>query len=575
MSIILTTLNSKYIHTNLAIRYLKANAPEFDITLREYTLKDTLENILEDLLSRKPKIIGFSVYIWNVEKTLQLIKLLKEKDPTLTIFMGGPEVSYDFDVWFSRSPIDYIIYGEGELSFKELMEALHGRREVSEVRGIVYRNLVTNKPVQNPAAPILDPKKILSPFYFEEDIPHLPNRIQYIETSRGCPYSCQYCLASVDNKVRYFDMEKVKDEIRYLMKNGAKTFKFLDRTFNINKKYALEMFNFIIEEHLPGTQFQFEITADIMPTELIDYLNEQAPAGLFRFEIGIQSTYELTNQLVKRRQNFDKLTTNILRIKEGGKIILHLDLIAGLPEEPYDRFEQSFNDVFDLRPEELQLGFLKMLRGTGLRKQANEFGYEYDEFAPYEMKRNNTLSEEDVHNIHLAEEILERYWNAHRMDYTMAYLVDGPFKDSPFAFMQQFGAYWEKRYSWIKYQLSDLFIRLYDYLESISYEELQTVLSYMKLDYLVQSKIKPKIWWEDRLNKQERRQIVDRLAEKSKKMIDLLTHHQIKLPDIFKYTVIEPIYLDETLKPTDELHYLIVVYLPNHPTYYYIIKEVI
>ena len=575
MSIILTTLNSKYIHTNLAIRYLKANAPEFDITLREYTLKDTLENILEDLLSRKPKIIGFSVYIWNVEKTLQLIKLLKEKDPTLTIFMGGPEVSYDFDVWFSRSPIDYIIYGEGELSFKELMEALHGRREVSEVRGIVYRNLVTNEPVQNPAAPILDPKEILSPFYFEEDIPHLPNRIQYIETSRGCPYSCQYCLASVDNKVRYFDMEKVKDEIRYLMKNGAKTFKFLDRTFNINKKYALEMFNFIIEEHLPGTQFQFEITADIMPTELIDYLNEHAPAGLFRFEIGIQSTYELTNQLVKRRQNFDKLTTNILRIKEGEKIILHLDLIAGLPEEPYDRFEQSFNDVFDLRPEELQLGFLKMLRGTGLRKQANEFGYEYDEFAPYEMKRNNALSEEDVHNIHLAEEILERYWNAHRMDYTIAYLVDGPFKASPFAFMQQFGAYWENRYSWIKYQLSDLFIRLYDYLESISYEELQTVLSYMKLDYLAQSKIKPKIWWEDRLNKQERRQIVNRLAEKSEKMIDLLKHHQINLPDMFKYAVVEPIYLDETLEPTDELHYLIVVYLPNHPTYYYIIKEVI
>lgn len=575
MSIILTTLNSKYIHTNLAIRYLKANAKEFDITLREYTLKDTLENILEDLLSRKPKIIGFSVYIWNVEKTLQLINLLKEKDPTLTIFMGGPEVSYDFDVWFSRSSIDYIIYGEGELSFKELMEALHGMREVSDVRGIVYRNLVTNEPVQTPPAPILDPKEILSPFYFEEDIPHLSNRIQYIETSRGCPYSCQYCLASVDNKVRYFDIEKVKDEIRYLMKNGATTFKFLDRTFNINKKYALDIFNFIIEEHLPGTQFQFEITADIMPTELIDYLNEHAPAGLFRFEIGIQSTYELTNQLVKRRQNFDKLTTNILRIKEGGKIILHLDLIAGLPEEPYDRFEQSFNDVFDLRPEELQLGFLKMLRGTGLRKQANEFGYEYDEFAPYEMKRNNKLSVEDVHNIHFAEEILERYWNAHRMDYTMNYLVNGPFKASPFAFMQQFGAYWEDRYSWIKYQLSDLFSRLYEYLESISYEELQTVLSYMKLDYLAQSKIKPKIWWEDRLNKQERRHIVNRLAEKSEKMMDLLTHHQINLPDIFKYAVFEPIYLDENLKPTDALHYLIVIYLPNQPTHYCIIKEVI
>ena len=572
MSIILATLNSKYIHTNLAIRYLKANAPEFDITLREYTLKDTLENMLDDLLSCHPKIIGFSVYIWNVEKTLQLINLLKEKDPTLTIFMGGPEVSYYFDVWFSRSPIDYIIYGEGELAFKELMEALHGMREISDVRGIVYRHLMTNEPVQNPPAPILDPKTIQSPFYFEEDIPHFKNRIQYIETSRGCPYSCQYCLASVDNKVRYFDIEKVKDEIRYLMKHGATTFKFLDRTFNINKKYALDMFNFIIKEHLPGTQFQFEITADIMPTELIDYLNEHAPAGLFRFEIGIQSTYELTNQLVKRRQNFDKLTTNILRIKEGGKIILHLDLIAGLPEEPYDRFEQSFNDVFSLRPEELQLGFLKLLRGTGLRQQADEFGYEYDEFAPYEMKRNNTLSEEDVHNIHLAEEILERYWNAHRMDYTMNYLVDQNFSQSPFAFMQQFGAYWEKRYSWIKYQLSDLFTRLYDYLETLSLDNLSIILSYMKLDYLTQSKIKPKIWWEDRLDKKERRLIINELTLKSEKLMDILAHHQIPLTDVFKYGILEPIYLDSDYQPTHKLHYLLVIYLPNQPTQHYILE---
>ncbi len=574
MSIILSTLNSKYIHTNLAIRYLKANAKDFDITLKEYTLKDSLDNIVNNLLSSHPKIIGFSVYIWNIEKTLQLINLLKKKDPTLTILMGGPEVSYDFDVWFSRSSVDYIIYGEGELSFKELMESLHGMRDISEVRGIVYRSLIDDELIQNPPAPILDPKEIQSPFYFEEDIPFLPTRIQYIETSRGCPYSCQYCLASVDNKVRYFDIEKVKDEIRYLMKHGAKTFKFLDRTFNINKKYALDVFNFIIEEHMEGTQFQFEITADIMPTELIDYLNEHAPAGLFRFEIGIQSTYDLTNKLVKRRQNFDKLTTNILRIKEGGKIILHLDLIAGLPEEPYDRFEQSFNDVFALRPEELQLGFLKLLRGTGLRKQADEFGYDYDQLAPYEMKRNNALSEIDVHNIHLAEEILERYWNAHRLDYTMNYLVDGPFAASPFAFMQKFGAYWEERYPWINYQLNDLFTRLYDYLVSIEYPNLKTVLSYLKVDYLTQSKIKPKIWWEDRLHKQERRKIVNHLAEHSPVMIHLLQTHQITLPDIFKYAIIEPIYLSEQLKPVDELHYLIVVYMPNQKTSYYIIQDI-
>lgn len=572
MSITLTTLNSKYIHTNLAIRYLKANAPAFDIKLKEYTLKDTLENIANDLLATNPKIIGFSVYIWNVEKTLTLINMLKEKDPTLTILMGGPEVSYDFDVWFSRCAIDYIIYGEGELSFRELMEALHGQRDITTVRGIVYKNLVTGELIKAAEAPILDPKEILSPFYFEEDIPHLPNRIQYIETSRGCPYSCQYCLASVDNKVRYFDIENVKNEIRYLMKHGAKTFKFLDRTFNINKTYALNIFDFIIEEHLPGTQFQFEITADIMPTELIDYLNEHAPEGLFRFEIGIQSTYELTNKLVKRRQNFDKLTTNILRIKQGGKIVLHLDLIAGLPEEPYDRFEQSFNDVFALRPEELQLGFLKMLRGTGLRKQADEFGYVYDEFAPYEMKRNDKLSESDVEKIHLAEEILERYWNAHRMDYTMKFLVDNDFKTSPFDFMYRFGVYWNERYPWIRYQLSDLFTRLYDFLESTDYNQMPTILSYMKVDYLTNSKIKPKIWWQDRLQKEERRAIINQLAESSDEMKELLNTHKINLPDIFKYAVLEPVYLDNQLKPSKELHYLIVIYLPNQTTQYYIVK---
>ncbi len=190
------------------------------------------------------------------------------------------------------------------------------------------------------------------------------------------------------------------------------------------------------------------------------------------------------------------------------------------------------------------------------------------------MKRNNTLSETDVHNIHLAEEILERYWNAHRLDHTMKYLVDGPFAASPFAFMQDFGAFWESRYPWINYQLSDLYTRLYDYLIATDFPHLKTVLSYMKVDYLTQSKIKPKIWWEDRLHKQERRQIVNHLAEHSPTMMTLLNTHQITLPDIFKYAVVEPIYLNEQLIPVNDLHYLIVVYTPNKPTSYYIIKNV-
>ena len=213
----------------------------------------------------------------------------------------------------------------------------------------------------------MDLRELPSPYRFEEDLPHLSKRVTYIETSRGCPFSCQFCLSSIEVGVRYFDREKIKEDIRYLMANGAKTIKFVDRTFNISRSYAMDMFQFLIDEHVPGTVFQFEITADIMRPEVIQFLNEEAPAGLFRFEIGVQSTNDYTNELVMRKQNFEKLTRTVKMVKDGGKIDQHLDLIAGLPEEDYHSFRKTFNDVFAFRPEELQLGFLKMLRGTGLR----------------------------------------------------------------------------------------------------------------------------------------------------------------------------------------------------------------
>ncbi|MGL4335359.1 MAG: DUF4080 domain-containing protein, partial [Turicibacter sp.] len=236
-----------------------------------------------------------------------------------------------------------------------------------------------------------------------------------------------------------------------------------------------------------------------------------------------------------------------------------------------DRFEQSFNDVFAFRASELQLGFLKLLRGTGLRKQADEFGYEYDEIAPYEMIRNDVLSETDAHNIHLAEEILERYWNAHRMDATMTYLVDHHFSASPFAFMQEFGAYWTARYSWIRYQLPDLFLRLYEFLESIEFDDLQTVLSYMKFDYLTQSNIKPKIWWSQRIQKKERREILTNLLENSNLLEEINLSYKINQNDFHKYAVLEPVYIDANLEKTDVLHYLLVCYFPGIKPIYKII----
>ena len=258
---------------------------------------------------------------------------------------------------------------------------------------LIVRNdeVIINHPLHK-----LDLKELPSPYRFKEDLPNLSKRVTYIETSRGCPFSCQFCLSSIEVGVRYFDREKIKEDIRYLMANGAKTIKFVDRTFNISRSYAMDMFRFLIDEHLPGTVFQFEITADIMRPEVIDFLNKEAPAGLFRFEIGVQSTNDYTNELVMRKQNFEKLTRTVKMVKEGGKIDQHLDLIAGLPEEDYHSFRKTFNDVFAFRPEELQLGFLKMLRGTGLRLRADEHDYIYSDHPPYEILGNNVLSFDDI-----------------------------------------------------------------------------------------------------------------------------------------------------------------------------------
>ena len=467
MKIVLATLNAKYIHTNLALRYLKvAVAPEFDPEIAEYTIKDPAFNIVSDLFQKKPDVVGFSCYIWNIEETITVARMLRTVLPNVKIVLGGPEVSYDVHDWLRRldGVIDYILMNEGEIAFKELLRYENGEIPLEKVPNICY--LVDNKVKLHPQAPKVDLREMPSPFRLEEDRPFLSKRIQYIETSRGCPFSCQFCLSSIEVGVRYFNREKIKDDIRYLMANGARTIKFVDRTFNISRSYAMEMFQFLIDERQPGVVFQFEITADIMRPEVIQFLNDNAPAGLFRFEIGVQSTNDETNELVKRRQNFEKLTRTVTMVKEGGKIDQHLDLIAGLPEEDYASFRQTFNDVFAMRPEELQLGFLKLLRGTGLRLEAEKYGYTYVDVAPYEIFSNNVLTFDDIVRIKHAEDVLEKYWNDHRMDHTIEYLVTEVF-ETPFDFFQDFGTYWEnKGWSRIGHQLEDLFTRLLEFLHT-------------------------------------------------------------------------------------------------------------
>lgn len=541
MHIILATLNAKYIHTNLAIRYLKASArPAFNIELAEYTIKDPAFNIVSDLFQKKPDVVGFSCYIWNIEETIKVIKMLKTVCPNTKIVLGGPEVSYDVHDWLKKyNEIDFIVMGEGETSFKELLHYIKGEKKLEDVPGICY--LQDGKVKIHAQPPKIDLRELASPFRFDEDLPFLGKRIQYIETSRGCPFQCQFCLSSIEVGVRYFSREKIKEDIRFLMDNGAKTIKFVDRTFNISRSYAMEMFQFLIDEHKPGVVFQFEITADIMRPEVIQFLNDNAPKGLFRFEIGVQSTNDLTNELVKRRQNFEKLTRTVTMVKEGGKIDQHLDLIAGLPEEDYASFRDTFNDVFAMRPEELQLGFLKLLRGTGLRTEAPKYGYTYVDVAPYEIFSNNVLSFDDIVRIKHAEDVLEKYWNAHRMDHTIEYLVSHVF-ETPFDFFQGFGTYWEEKgWSRIGHQLEDLFQRLLEYLSTLPKVDLAVVQNIMQLDYLTPMQFQPrKQWWQDRIESNQLKAIYSAIRENAEVAGKEFASMQVSEKDLFKYSLIIP-----------------------------------
>lgn len=547
MKVIVTTLNAKYIHTSLALRYLKAYCQQdFTIEICEYTIKDPIMQITSELFLRQPDVLGFSCYIWNIEAMIPIIQIMRKIQPHLKIVLGGPEVSYDVGYWLKRIPeVDFIVMGEGEATFHHLLQEISSTANYHDVQGIAYRQADQVK--MNSTRPKLELAQIPSPFQFAEDFAHLANRVTYVETSRGCPFSCQFCLSSIEVGVRYFPIERMKAELLHLINAGAKLIKFVDRTFNIKREYALEIFDFLIKNHR-GCVFQFEITADIMRPEVLDYLAEHAPAGVFRFEIGVQSTNEHTNEIVQRKQNFAKLTRTVQLIKQSGKIAQHLDLIAGLPEENYASFRQTFNDVFALRPEELQLGFLKMLRGTGLRHEAAKYGYVYMEQAPYEILSNDVLPFQDVIRIKRVEDILEKYWNAHRMDNTLQFVIAHEF-ETAFDFFQQFGDFWDKQgWSKIGHQLEDLYTRLYAFLVDRNSTQIDSILGLMKLDYFLGHKYKPrKIWWNPtKIDKLEQAQLMKHLLEQPERVSASFAQLQLKEKELYNHMMVERVPFDVT-----------------------------
>ncbi len=513
MKTLLLGINSKYIHTNLAIRLLQKNT-YFDTHIHEITIKDDINELYHYIKSSDFTNIAISTYIWNIEMVYKLLKLLE--NDSYNIILGGPEASYNTKYIFENYKVDYIVMGEGEITFNTLLNTLHENGDTSSIEGISSRTF------SNPIKEIDDLNKIELAYDLNDDY---INKIQYVETSRGCPFSCSFCMSSLEKNVRFFDIDKIKNSLLLLNKNGSRTIKFLDRTFNTNKKYAIEIMDFIIKNHIKGQVYQFEITGDILDTSIIDFLNQNAPKGLFRFEIGIQSTNIETNILVDRIQNNDKLFENIRKIQKSGVIDLHLDLIAGLPNESLISFKKTFNDVMCLTPKELQLGFLKMLHGTKIRTESDKYGYVFSESSPYEIISSSFLSESDISVIKCVEETLEIFWNKSFMNESMKFIFD-TFNNDYFDVLYHIGKYIQSINGFKNYQVDQLFSNLYNNFKNIDNSD--KLLYLLKKDYLKRSKIKPKIWW-TKIAKARKNELINFIS----KEIDL------SINDLFKYAVIE------------------------------------
>ncbi|HJD92864.1 B12-binding domain-containing radical SAM protein [Bacteroides coprosuis] len=532
MKFVLSTLNAKYIHTSLALRWLYvANKDKFNVSYIEFVIKENINSVAQQLIETDCDVLGLSVSIWNVRQTQTLIQLLKEKKPELIIFVGGPEVTYEPEFFLENWEIDYVISGEGEFVSGQLFEALQqGIREV-DIPGVSYIGHISRTIVQ------ADIEKLIlldSPYQLEEDKEALINRVVYLETSRGCPYQCQYCLSSLEKGVRYFPKEYIYDNLSYLIQSDAKLIKFLDRTFNLNKTHTYNVFNFLIENYRPNLSCQFEIYADLLDDEKIAFLNNNLPKDYFRFEIGIQSTYEPTNLEVKRRQDFDLLSKNIKLLMEGGKIDLHLDLIAGLPFETYERFKKSFNDVFALGAKEVQLGFLKMLRGTNLRRNAAKYGYKYDELPPYEIEYNDSISAEEITLIHNAEEALDRYWNSGRFDRSLTFVFENFYPNRYFEFFEElYNFYSAKNFPRFGYQLEDLFAVLQEFLTTKGID----IFPLLRDDYYDNYTLRPHGFWQDKMSKKEKKQLVQKIIHDE----SFLTQNKLTAQQIEKYSTIDVI----------------------------------
>ena len=438
MNALLLALNSKYIHTNLAVRYLKEYSRQHGITdvdFVEYTINHHLPFVIDQIYRRRPKLLFLSCYIWNVEMMLDFAAEYKLICPDTIIVAGGPEVSYNSRQVLEEHPaIDMVLSGEGEKPFVQLMEYFHGDREIEEVKSLTYRS--GGSILETPWEEEIDLAEL--PFAYM-DLKELNHKIVYFESIRGCPFRCSYCLSSIIKNVRYMPLEQACSYLQIFLDAKVPQVKFVDRTFNCKKEHAMGIWKYLVEHDNGVTNFHFELTAHLIDEEMIQFLST-VRQGLFQFEIGVQSTNEDTIREIRRTTSTDKLLDICRRIDSAKNIHLHLDLIAGLPYEGLSSFGESFDRVMAIKPQQMQLGFLKVLKGSLMAQKAEEYGIVYSKKAPFSTYSTKWLNYDEMMVLKDMEEMVETYYNSGLYSQTILFLLKQEVSD--FAFFRDFGQYW-------------------------------------------------------------------------------------------------------------------------------------
>lgn len=488
MKILLVACNAKYIHSNLAVYDLQAYASDYadHIVLKEYTINQQKDDIMRDIYLEHPDVVCVSCYIWNLSFVKELMADLIKILPGVDFWAGGPEVSYDAEKFLTEnSEFKGVMVGEGEETFKELAGYYVEKnpQDLKDMTGICYRD--GDQIIHNGWRQIMDLSSI--PFIYK-DLSEFKNRIIYYESSRGCPFSCSYCLSSIDKKLRFRDTETVKKELQFFIDNKVPQVKFVDRTFNCKHDHAMAIWKYINEHDNGVTNFHFEISADLLREEELQEMSTMRP-GLIQLEIGVQSTNPDTIKAIHRTMDFEKLKGIVDRIHSFGNIHQHLDLIAGLPYEDYDSFRHSFNDVYALKPQQLQLGFLKVLKGSHMMEMCREYGIVYKTQEPYEVLSTKWLDYDHVLKLKTVENMVEVYYNSGQFQNTLEYLEN--FFQDAFSIYERLGSfYMEKGYGDVSHTRMRRYEILLEFLEDVPEISMDQVKDQMVYDLYLRENLK-------------------------------------------------------------------------------------